>query len=151
MTLLPTQLRYKLRRGLSYPVGAEILSSQLEGVPQFGEITLYFRGPERPKPTPRLPFNALRASFSFLRPGLSSSTSFIERGWHDPKWDVSVAAVPSASRRQVRQCLIAEGIPAIRKWLSAPRPDTWYEGRKTITISVDPQEEHVKVSESEAP
>lgn len=42
MDLIPTRSKEKLPKGFSYPVGAEILSSALNSVPQYDEMELQF-------------------------------------------------------------------------------------------------------------
>jgi hypothetical protein len=122
LPLIPTGLRDRLPRGLSHPVGAEIISRALAGCPRYDELWIAFGSKPLllyPAPTGRPDF---RLAFSVVCSN------------HPGTWYLSVKAVPSKERNAVRQLLLGVGLPGVREWLCRPRPETWYEGSRTFQV-----------------
>ncbi len=129
-TLIRTGLRSKLPRGFSHPVGAELISQALVGVPQFDQLWIAFG--DRPLPMgPTAPpeMGGLLKTFYVVYNHASGGT-----------WYLNVSAVPSVSRSVVRRLLVTYGLPVSRAWLLQPRPETWYGGFRVFAVgcSVDP-------------
>lgn len=122
LPLIPTGLRDKLPRGLSHPVGAEIISRALAGCPQYNKLWISFSA----KPVPLFPAPVECADFrlAFLA-GYNSLSG---------NWSLGVPAVPSKERNAVRQLLMETGLSGVREWLCRPRPATWYEGFRTFEV-----------------
>jgi hypothetical protein len=103
--IFPTSSRAKHSKLLSYPLGAEILSRTLEGVPQNGHIACSFRAGDphhhrRPK-VKHLP--VLHVTYQPWR--------------HHQQWVITVFAVPRHYRHQIRTALIERVLPNyVRNW-----------------------------------
>jgi hypothetical protein len=70
-----------------------------------------------------------------------------DAGWHRPRWNIDVYAVPIRWRTVVRGCLMNAGVRPVAEWLSRRRPETWgWESRHGLDIEFDPQREQVRVS-----
>lgn len=122
LPLIPTGLRDKLPRGLSHPVGAEIISRALAGCPRYDDLWIAFGS--KPLPLSRAPAECpdFRLAFSVVCNN------------HPGTWYLSVPAVPSKERNVVRQLLLGVGLPGVREWLCRPRPETWYEGSRMFEV-----------------
>lgn len=120
LTLISTGIRHKLPRGLSHPVGAEVISRALAGCPRYGELWIAFGA----KPLPLSPAPPECADFRLAFSIVCNNPS--------GDWYLSVAAVPSKERNAVRQLLLETGLSSVREWLCRPRPATWYEGFRTF-------------------
>ena len=152
--LIPTRYKSKLRKGLSHPVGAKLISELLAGVRQFPDLTVTFA--ERSFAITQCEFDELLKSskripvidiwYRNMKPGYSGSKYDIEREFYTETWELLVFPVPSDMRHRVQEKLTTEGITMLRDWLNTPRPMTWRTGRKTYTLYYDPQE-HVVISE----
>lgn len=123
---LRTGLRDRLPRGLSHPVGAELVSRALAGVPDLGDLWLAFGGKV-------LPFDAhapreLRA-FTRL---VALVCNYRAAGRY-----LAVEAVPSAARAVARRVLVEQGLPRVAAWLRQPRPSTWYEGFRVLVVGAE--------------
>src|SRR3954470_20483811 len=100
--LIRTGLRDKLPRGLSHPVGAEVISRALAGCPRFDELGTAFGS----KPLPLHPVPAECAGFRLAFMVVCNNDS--------GTWNLSVPAVPSAARAVVRHLLVTAGLPRVR-------------------------------------
>lgn len=146
--LIPTRYRQPIARDLSHPIGAEQLSAELAGVPQFEALSVSFSGvpslwnDTRPAKTglaDREPQPVLSAWFTNQSVGRSGSLrdpllakSFGER------WGLTVYPVPSGLKATVRAALGAEGLAVVREWLAAQRTETWRgERRHEIEVFYD--------------
>jgi hypothetical protein len=120
--LIRTGLRDKLPRGLSHPVGAEVISRALIGCPRYDELWTAFGS----KPLPLHPAPASGAGFGLAFAVVCNNNS--------GTWYLSVPAVPSEERAIVRQLLVTAGLPGVRGWLCRRRPETWHEGFRTFQV-----------------
>ena len=146
--LIPTRYKSKLRKGLSYPVGAKMISELLAGVPQFTDLTVGFS--ERSWPLKQSEFAELLKtskpipiigiSYQNVSPGLTGSNYHIESGFYTESWDLLVFPVPSDLRHTVRERITTEGAAMLRNWLNTPRSMTWRTGRKTYALYYDRQD-----------
>ena len=139
--MIPTHYKMKLPGSLAYPVGAELLSAALADVPQRDRLTLGFYD----KPTifasefRRLlacgVYTVIAVNYRHLGPGLSGSNKDVDTGWYrSESWELSVYPVPGKQKALVRAALVAEGIPAVREWLTTSRPVIWREGRHVCQV-----------------
>ena len=149
MVLIPTSFKDKLPRGLSYPIGAELLSEALAGVPQYDTLTLSFYG-SAPLRSYH-PTRVLAASYSNSPPGLTGSNEGIAQGWYGESWGITVSAVASDLKSVVRGKLLEAGIPRLRAWLEEPRTQTWLSGRKSCSVNLDPASLELSVSQDDGP
>jgi hypothetical protein len=100
--LIPTVRRAKLRHGRSYPIGAEAITAGLAGVPQFSQLSVEFEC--------RAWREGEVAVVYTSRPGA---------------WQITVGSVPAEHRAAISDALLSLGLPAVRRWLSAHRPEIW--------------------------
>lgn len=102
--LFPTSFKAKISKQLSFPVGAELISSGLSDVPQAHSLKIDFVGY----------YNTMLVDKPFEILSVSYSPSAPFEGWR-----VSVSPVPRESKHIVRETLRAEFFPRIRQWLIA--------------------------------
>ena len=126
MELIRTGYRDKLPRGLSYPVGAEAISSALVNVPQFNDLWISFSRSGWMEIS-----SGSKQVSSFMR-AFATSLNF-DSGGADLSIPIAVPAVPSKYRQLVRKAIIQYGLPVIKVWLTTPRHQTWYEGFRLFT------------------
>ena len=119
--LIPTGLRDKLPRGLSHPVGAEVLSHTLHECPRYNLLWLAFGS----KP---LCVASTARDFREFRLALIVVCNTATKPY------LKVPAVPSAERALARELLITIGLPGVRNWLCLPRPATWFEGKRLFQV-----------------
>jgi len=144
--LIPTRYRQPIARDLSHPIGAEQLSAELAGVPQFAALSVSFSGvphlfadtrPARSGEVEREPQPVLSAWFTNRRLGVSGSPSQANSEFGE-RWGLTVYPVPSGLKATVRAALGAEGLAFVREWLAAPRTETWRgELRHEIEVLYD--------------
>ncbi len=120
--LIRTGIRSKLPKGLSHPVGAEVISRTLHGCPRYHELWIAFGSEPLPVQHALSECINFRLVFTVVCNNPSGS------------WYVSVPAVPSETRAVVRGLLISFGLSAAREWLGETRYETWYEGFRTFQI-----------------
>ena len=116
--IFPTTDRGKHAKSVSYPVGAEALSRVLFDVPQAHLITCsFYGGGTAGNRMDRESHLILQASYSKRGRMFQDGPLSQERGVYDPKWHISVFAVPVAVRHAVKTLLINEALPhAVRSW-----------------------------------
>jgi hypothetical protein len=102
--LFPTKLKVKISSRLSYPVGAELISSELAQVPQAQILEIRFHGKYERMETRGKPYSILMVSYA----GAQS---------YQPGWSIEVRPVPRALKHAVKEALISEFFPRIRRWL----------------------------------
>jgi hypothetical protein len=153
--MIPTSYKSKLPHTLSYPVGAEALSESLKGVPQEAALSvgvysqpILFASEFRKLRDSKSPYPILNATFRHIQPGVSASNRFIAEGWYEETWELSVYPVPRELKFVARQILLSEGLPRIKKWLSAERPPSWKHGRKHCEIYFTENDGRIIVRES---
>ena len=136
-----TRYKEKLSRHLSYPVGLELLATELGEVPQADQLSIWFvaRSANRASEIEQKRRNGeyyplLRALFRYVPLGYSGCNDLRETGFYDPKWDLKVYAVSREHRAVARKLLCDQGIPAVAAWLRTPRGSTWLQGHKQITV-----------------
>jgi hypothetical protein len=126
MELIRTGLRDKLPKGLSYPVGSELISSALIGVPQFHELWISFD---------KTGWRSIRMDekHGFFMKAFAVVLNFNSGGAY-----LSFSAVPSKFRQTVRTAIIDSGLSEVKAWLSIERPQTWFEGFRTLQVGITP-------------
>src|SRR5262245_33421906 len=122
--LIPTVRRAKLRRGQSYPVGAEALTAGLAGVPQFARLSVELE----------------------CRPWWHGTVAVVFTS-RPESWQILVGSVPAGHRAAIRHALLSLGLPALRRWLSAHRPETWYARDHQLALGCWGSEANLSVSE----
>jgi hypothetical protein len=116
--IFPTKSRTKHAKTQSFPIGAEALSRALDGVPQHDQIScdFYAGNPNTDKDKDKI--YVLSVSYTKQARSFHHSEDAGERGVFDPRWTISVYAVPSELRHNIKTALIDVGLPDfVRKWL----------------------------------
>ncbi len=148
---MTTQYKEKLPGHLSYPVGLELLATELGQIPQGDELSVSFhayagRATEiEDKMRSGAYYPVLAARFDHSRLGLSEDNELREQGFYDPTWGIVVYAVSRRHRAVARTLLREQGLPAVAAWLRTPRSDTWLQGRKEITVCFNEKDQSVIV------
>ena len=119
--LIPTKSRAHLPRGVSYPLGAELVSDALRGVPQFDQLVLEFHA--QPQYGPLDPEQLIFAGVSC-------------RSRDD--WSVWVSAVPSELAARARRFATYHGFAHWLAWLRRSRTETWFLHWHRCAIAIDP-------------
>lgn len=116
--MFPTRARDKIPKTLTYPLKAKFLSEELADVPQADEFELWFSSYGTPaKLRQSTEFLLLRVWYRHREVGQFTAHSMEERGYNDPRWTITVSAIPVEIRARVTQLLHDEGLPKIRAWL----------------------------------
>ena len=63
--------------------------------------------------------------------------------WYEPKWEISVGAVPRSLRHPVKTALLLEGLPRVRQWLGEHSAATGQEGHAWIRVWYDAEQERL--------
>jgi hypothetical protein len=116
--IFPTSYRIKHSKEVSYPIGAEALSRQLAGVPQHDLITCHFLAGYPQYDVGKPQFYVLNVVYEKQARKFHDSKSALERGVFDPRWYISVFAVPRHLRGAIKLLLIEQAVPdVVRPWL----------------------------------
>lgn len=134
--MIPTRYKSKVPHTFSYPVGAEAVSEALMGVPQFNDLTLHFWHWKSRKWETTLPNEVLDVWYSgpfqvFSKPQQPDSDI------DEPKWQITVYAVPTSLRHAIQGKIVTEALPAIRIWLAANYHSSEREGRHGLVFLYD--------------
>ena len=110
MKLIPTTEKEKLPRGFSYPIGAEHLSSALDGVPQYDKFVLVFRWRDE-----------YWASKYMAKLKSGGEVVVLDVNCHAPSydWRVYVSAIPAEHKSRARLQLNDALFEQLRKDLRA--------------------------------
>jgi hypothetical protein len=137
-SVIRTIHKAKLAAALSYPVGAEIISSALAAAPHRDRLELRSSDISPLRNTGNLPrsYPALHLQYINRPPSVSSPKDRLSDflGEH---WSLTVYPVRREQKFTVRQLLSSDGFPQLLTWLSKPRPPIWYSGCKRIEIIFD--------------
>jgi hypothetical protein len=108
--IIPTRYKAKIGKELSYPLGAEVLSRALAGLPMFAHLSIWFgSGSSTPRKICTETQNrVVSVAYSCTR---SFTMSF------GPSWTIRVTAVPRETRAQIKEMLLESGLEQIRTWL----------------------------------
>jgi len=143
VAILLVRYRERLPRGWSFPLGAEILTEALAGVPHGVSEPLWFTHSEpmwlkdrRKRESDDLPLRVLEVEFTTWTLGLESPP---ER----PLWTIRVGSVPSQLRQWTRACLISEALPRVRRWLLQSFPDTALEATPQCRVHLQAEQKRL--------
>ena len=132
--LIPTRFRSKIAHTRSYPVGAEAISKALAGVPQFEHLELTFWD-YKFQPLAKS-YKVLEVAYRHLGGFHSASKDMIERGFHEPKWQITVKPVSRGQRHLVQVQLLERGLPYLKEWLTDNTSDR-RRGSSALSFSYD--------------
>src|SRR6266566_2080298 len=134
---LPTLWKERLPHYLSYPLGAQKISEALAGVTESPNIGLHFSNHSKQDHGTQRPYAVLEGGYRRMPRSFSESNMFIEQGWNDPKWSVTVQAVPRELKHDIQLLLLKEGLPRLKAWFIANRAFFGREGQHSISVKYD--------------
>lgn len=154
LELIPSGVKAKLPKYLSFPVNATILSEAFKGVPQYDKLSAYYVeyhliGNTDYSTNMKLgkPFPVLSISYTYEKPGLTGSYEMERLGFYDEKWLITVNSLPSVKKHIAKELLIEKGLPRLKKWLQQPRTETWRDGRHNIVVFYNPKDDSISFIE----
>ena len=123
--MISTRYKAKLTRSLSWPIGAEAITAGLGDAPHVADLWLWFTDRvTRPASAfqrvvrESLPYTLLVAEYRpARRPGYIGSSSLLEGGWYDARWELHISPVPGPWRAAAGAALRGVGLPAVVDWL----------------------------------
>jgi hypothetical protein len=116
--VIPTASRARISHKLSYPVGAERISSVLASVPQLAELRVRFYS--------RFDNQLRTGHYEFLRveylnnarPSQEWPISDLYRCSEQGRWEIVVQPVPRTVRHRVKQYILDSALTQIAQWLT---------------------------------
>ncbi|RYG62456.1 hypothetical protein EON80_23090 [bacterium] len=136
--LIPTRSKTKIPHGWSYPVGAEVISTALAGVPQFESIHLRFLW-MNPNSA-----DARRYSDSLIH--LMNVNYATPGGMDEQNWGVDVSAVPSPLKDRLKAEIAGPILQTARVWMMTERNALWYATSQSMAVWFDTNRETVVYS-----
>jgi hypothetical protein len=109
----PTRFKSKISTKLSYPLGAELISSELAGVPQAGDLEVTFSAKYETMQTRGKPYAIFQVQYAGERRRSFPCVSIRP----DPAWTIRVHPVPRGLKHAVQESLVREMFPHVREWL----------------------------------
>lgn len=153
--MIPTASKHKLPGHLSYPIGAQALTEGLAGAPHLDSLTVSFW--DQPVwPASRFqkiladkqPYVIMAAAHDPVRkPGYGGSNSFVESGWYDEKWKLTVYPVLRELRHMANELLREKGLGLITQWLRCSTQAVWLLHYHRIELIFHPLEESITTTE----
>jgi len=137
MNLIPTSRKGKLVKGMSHPLGAELISKALDGVTLPKETSLYFNGNSR-------------CGLGLFAPGekwfyLKGSTGQVLYPfeevlycgfWEEDFWSIGTFHVSNECRKFARSVLMEEALPILKQWLSEKRSESWMHPQRVLQFGI---------------
>lgn len=108
--LIPTLYKIRLSREFSYPVGAELLSEQLAGVPHFSEFRICFSDV----------VSAWKSKFQQMIAEGADYEVIRARLWSPCFWspfEIFVYPVKRELKHAAQEALVSHGLPRLREWM----------------------------------
>lgn len=135
--LLETVSHAKPAKGLSHPLSAEKLSRAFDGVPQFRELRLHFNSTEGAPLGKAIPGDRAHQLHGAEAGKLDAYRRILECRWVEAEgWSLTLDCVPSTRKSVVAREMLERALPAVREWLTASRPDSWYIGHRHVQLGV---------------
>jgi hypothetical protein len=133
--IFPTSDRSKHSKEVSYPIGAEALSLALGGLPQQDLITCSFYSgyPQYDNGKPQ--FHVLHVMYRKRARSFYDGKSAFERGAFEPRWHISVFAVPRHLRGAIKVLLLEQALSDfVRPWLVEKSHLTGQTGESALML-----------------
>lgn len=116
--VFPTASRSKHSKLVSYPVGAEVLSRALDGVPQHRAITCSFVAGNPHQTITQEQTRVLDIRYRRRDRSFHDGENADALGVFSAKWEIWVYDVPVALRHEIKTLLTEDALPnAARNWL----------------------------------
>lgn len=154
--MLHPRWRQKLSERLSYPIGAELLSRELEKHPELPKLELHFTSSPiisnsefRQMVDNRVPYVVLRVQFVRWDKRLSYGDDEWIQEYLRGKWTIDIFPVLRSLRSRVKAKLISEALAQVATWIAKPRKPAWYYGRKQFEVIFQPDEGGVEFREQD--
>jgi hypothetical protein len=147
--LIPNSYKPKLPKFLSYPVGFEKLSAELDNATE-PDVRIVFASPGGRLVRAirsRSVHPIMMASFTNRDAGASTSRSLDDMGFYGPKIELWVYPVARERRAEAVQLLLSEGFNRLRQWLAPDRTPVWKLSRHSLTVAFAPEESLLEYSE----
>ena len=124
MKYIPTANKYKLPKEFSYPLGAKEISEALAEVPQYSKLSITFmdRGifwaskyKQSIKNNEQI--EILEIQYYIPKGNISTPKKWLNEGYPNSGWKITVYAVPKENRHQANIALKAKVLPRLEQWL----------------------------------
>jgi hypothetical protein len=119
-----TRYKSKLSRHLSYPVGLELLSEQLAGVPQEEQMLVCFSA-----------VSPLKSQSKMEGRHRILDCRYVIRDEHP--WQIYVTPVTREFGAKIRALLLERAIPKMRGWLEKERSEFWLSDSHGLSVFFD--------------
>lgn len=118
--IFPTLSRSKHSHLVSYPIGAEILSRGLDGVPQHETLTCTFSSGSMQRNLGKELIYLMSTGYTKSARSHFDSADAAARGVFNPRWEIWLFIVPVMLRGEIKKALVEIGLPImIKPWLMA--------------------------------
>ncbi len=149
--IFPTSHRDKHGKAVSFPVGAELLSRALDGVPQHDMLACSFYAGDIQRNPARPLLHVMHVMYRKQARSFHHAQSADEAGVFDPKWSITVFAVPSTLRHEIKTLLVDQVMTGIvRPWLVEKAGVTGRPGECALSLEYDTDEKVMRPSTREA-
>jgi hypothetical protein len=148
--MLQTRHKSKVSKYLSYPIGAEILSRELErysGLPKL-ELTFLTSSDLHRAIEKGLPHKILRVSFVRWDKSVSIGNDRTYQDYLRGLWSLSVFPVARPLKSKAKEALMTFGLPLVADWMTKRRDPSWYYGRKECVVEFEPKNCTIEFRES---
>jgi hypothetical protein len=138
--MIRTAHRAQLSRGLSFPLGAEVLARGLGAAPHADELCVVF---DDGQGASAVAFQRVLAAGSpyvvlWVEYAPARSLPYVVPVGPPESWGIRVYPVVSAQRQTARRLLEREGFPAVRQWLASSVAPGWGRGYRRLEFLFDP-------------
>lgn len=149
--IFPTTYRDKHSKAVSFPLGAEVLSRAFDGVPQHEALTCSFYAGDVQRHPGKPLLHVVHVMYRKQARSFHHAQDADERGVFDPKWFITVFAVPAALRNEIKIALIDHALPdVVRPWLVEKAGVTGRPGECALTLEYDTDEKLMRAATREA-
>lgn len=139
---------------MAYPIGAELISANLIGVPQFEKLTICFT-PHNFDFASDLqearkqgePYKIFEVSMIHPLQRFSASKELIEEGYYEENWEINVYPVPRELKSTAKQLLLDKALPKAKEWLEKSRTEIWKTGRKNFQVLFNEKENSIFIEQ----
>jgi hypothetical protein len=123
MMLFPTSgKKSRISSNLSYPVGAGLISAELEHVPQAASLEISFHSKYETMKTRGQAYSIFTVSYGYFETG---------------GWDIIVRPVPRALKQTAKEALVRDFFPSIRQWLQKYAALDSRHGSRWLSVVLD--------------
>ncbi len=123
--LFPTRHKSKISSKLSYPIGAELISSELAPVPQAQSFDIRFHDKYEWMETRGEPYPILTVHHN-------GTADFFDAGWH-----IAVEPIPRVLKHEIAAALKSEFFTLIRQWLQKDATLNARHGQHEVRVIFD--------------